>query len=70
MGILKNKSVIGVFSIIMLLLVVALVLTISTSYLNTKELNNISTKCYENNGVAKLEIHNNLTNRYSFECGK
>ncbi len=70
MNTLRNKKSIGIFSMIMLLVVVALVLTISTSYFNTKELNNIATQCYENNGVAKLEIHNNLTNRYSFECGK
>ena len=70
MNTLRNKKSIVIFSMIMLLVVVALVLIIATSYMNTKEIRTITSKCNENNGVATLEIHNNLTNRYSFECGK
>lgn len=38
------------------------------SYFNAKEINLLITGCYENDGEVILEIHNNLTSNYSFEC--
>ena len=68
LNIFKNKHFIGILSILVTLLLVASFLTISTSYFNTKEINTLSSQCYENGGEVILEIHNNLTSEYSFEC--
>ena len=58
----------GISSILVTLLLVASFFTIATSYFNTKEINTLSSQCYENDGEIILEIHNNLTSKYSFEC--
>ncbi len=68
LNLFKNKHFIGILSILVTLLLVASFLTISTSYFNTKEISTLSSQCYENGGEIILEIHNNLTSEYSFEC--
>jgi hypothetical protein len=68
MKVFKNKRYIGISSILVTLLLVASFFTIETSYFNTKEINTLSSQCYENDGEVILEIHNSLTSKYSFEC--
>ena len=68
MVLLKNKYFIGILWILVTLLLVAHFLVISTGYLNTKEISLLASQCYENSGEVIIEIHNNLTNKYSFEC--
>jgi hypothetical protein len=43
-------------------------LTMVSSYFNTTEINFASAQCYQYGGEVHLEIHNNLTSKYSFEC--
>jgi hypothetical protein len=68
MTIFKNKHVIGISWILVTFLLVASFLTIASIYFNTKEISSFSSQCYENGGRVILEIHNNFTNEYSFEC--
>ncbi|MFS0575063.1 hypothetical protein AB1K83_05485 [Sporosarcina sp. 179-K 3D1 HS] len=68
MTIFKNKHFTGVLSVVVLALFALSFLTHSYSYFHTKEINLLSTRCYENDGKVLLEIHNNLTGAYSFEC--
>jgi hypothetical protein len=68
MELLKNKYFIGISWILATLLLVVSFLVISTSYFNTQEIRLMTSECYENSGEVIIEIHNNLTNEYSFEC--
>ena len=68
MTVLKNKHFTGVLLILVMALLGVAFLMITYSYFNTKEINLLITGCYENGGEAILEIHNNLTSNYSFEC--
>lgn len=68
MPVFKNKHVIGISWILVTFLLVASFLTIASSYFNTKEISSFSSQCYENGGQVLLEIHNNFTNEYFFEC--
>lgn len=67
-NIFKNQYVIVILSIIVTLLLVVSFLIISTSYFNTSEINLFTSQCYENGGEVILEIHNDFTSEYSFEC--
>lgn len=64
----KKKYVTGVLLIALTLLLIVSFLIASTSYFNTKEIRALSSQCHENGGEQTLEIHNNLTSKYSFEC--
>jgi hypothetical protein len=64
----KNRYFIGVSWILATLLLVVSFLIISTSYMNTQEIRLLTSGCYENSGEVLIEIHNNLTSDYSFEC--
>ncbi|PZX07546.1 hypothetical protein C7437_101664 [Psychrobacillus insolitus] len=66
----KNKYFSGVLWILAIALLAVSLLTHAYSYFNTKEINLFSTECYENDGEVILEIHNNITGEYSFECKK
>ena len=68
MTISKNKNIINISWIIITLLLVASLLTLASSYFNTKEISTVTSQCYENGGEPILEIHNNITSEYSFEC--
>ncbi|WP_313894452.1 hypothetical protein [Psychrobacillus sp.] len=70
MTIFKNKHFIGVLWVLVTALFGAAILTIAFSYFNTAEINSLSTGCYEAGGKVILEIHNNITSSYSFECKK
>ncbi|WP_342429701.1 hypothetical protein [Neobacillus sp. FSL H8-0543] len=65
---LKNKYLNGIPWVLITLLLVVCFLIIASSYFNTKEISSVTSQCYENGGEAILEIHNNITNKYSFEC--
>ncbi|MFG6115852.1 hypothetical protein ACGTN9_11720 [Halobacillus sp. MO56] len=41
---------------------------IISSYFNSKEIGEFTAQCYDHGGEVILEIHNNLTSSYSFEC--
>ena len=68
MSVLKSKHFVGVLWILATFLLVAFFLVISISYFNTKEINAFTSGCYENGGEVILEIHDNITSKYSFEC--
>jgi hypothetical protein len=68
MKLLKSKYFIGISWILATLLLVVSFLVVSTSYFNTQEIRLLTSGCYENSGEVLIEIHNNLTNEYSFEC--
>ncbi|WP_332698198.1 hypothetical protein [Halalkalibacter lacteus] len=68
MPLLKNQHLMGISWILVILLLVASFLIISKGYFNTKEISSLTSQCYENGGEIILEIHDNLTNEYSFEC--
>ena len=70
MTIFKNKDLKGVLWIFIIALFGVSFLTHTYSYFNTKEIDLLNTGCYENGGEVILEIHNNLTSNYSFECKK
>ncbi|RRN67894.1 hypothetical protein EI200_21055 [Peribacillus simplex] len=70
MTILKNKHFTGVLWILVIALFGVAFLTSASSFFNTKEINLASTRCSEIGGEVILEIHNNLTSEYSFECKK
>ena len=65
---LKNQRLIGGLLILFIALFAVAFLTIASSYFNTTEINLAITHCYENKGEVVLEIHNNFTHAYSFEC--
>ncbi|CDQ20040.1 hypothetical protein BN982_02352 [Halobacillus karajensis] len=65
-----NKIVLGFTFIILLLLIAVLIMVISYGYFNTKEINLLTSRCNEVGGESVLDIHNNLTSTYSFECKK
>lgn len=65
---LKSKYFIAVSLILAIFLLVVSFLVISASYFNTKEISLFTSECYANSGEVIIEIHNNLTNEYSFEC--
>ncbi len=70
MAVLKSKYFIGIASILTIILLVASLLVISVSYFNTKEISSLTSGCYQKSGEVILEIHNDLTNAYSFACEK
>ena len=68
MTVFKNKHFTGILMILVFALFGFNFLTIASSYFNTSEINLASTRCYETGGKVILEIHNNFTSEYSFEC--
>lgn len=68
MTVFKNKYFKGVLLILVMVLFGFTFLTIAYSYFNTSEINLLITGCYEIGGEVILEIHNNFTTEYSFEC--
>ena len=66
----KNRRFTGILWILVVAIFGVAFLTIASSYFNTTEINLASTRCYEVDGEVILEIHNNFTSAYSFECKK
>lgn len=58
-----------VLLIFLTLLLVISVLANCSSYFNSKQIQSITSQCYDKGGEAILEIHNPFTNDYSFSCG-
>lgn len=63
---LKQVKNLPVVTLTILLLISLLV--IASSYFNSEQIRSLSAQCLENNGAIFLEIHNPITNDYSFEC--
>ncbi|ALC82742.1 MULTISPECIES: hypothetical protein [Bacillus] len=70
MTLMKNKHVAGISIIFATILLVSSLLTFSASAFNNKEIELLTTKCYETNGEVELILHNPLTHSYSFSCNK
>ncbi|QTD42771.1 hypothetical protein [Sporosarcina sp. Te-1] len=58
----------GVLWLVVIALFAVSLMTLANSYFNNKAINLLLTGCYDNGGEAILEIHNNVTSSYSFEC--
>lgn len=67
-SIFNRKDLKGIAWLFVLVLFAGAILMITTSYYHNSEINLLLTGCYKNGGEAILEIHNNLTGSYSFEC--
>ncbi|WP_298471410.1 hypothetical protein [uncultured Psychrobacillus sp.] len=65
-----NKYLLSIIGLIGVVVAGLLFLTVTSSYFNTKEINLLTSGCTEAGGASTLEIHNNLTSEYSFECKK
>ncbi|MCM3712412.1 hypothetical protein [Sporosarcina luteola] len=68
MSIFKKRDLKGIAWLFVLILFAWAILTITTGYYHNSEINLLLTDCYKNGGEVILEIHNNLTGSYSFEC--
>ncbi|QFF99363.1 hypothetical protein PB01_11320 [Psychrobacillus glaciei] len=68
MSIFKKENLKGILWLFIIAFFGVSFLTHTDSYFNTKAINLLITGCYVNGGEAILEIHNNLTSNYSFEC--
>ncbi|MFG6146929.1 hypothetical protein [Halobacillus sp. B23F22_1] len=68
MKVVTNKYFISASIVLVTLLLVVSFLLMTSSYFNTKEINRFTSQCYDHGGEVILEIHNNFTNDYSFEC--
>ena len=65
-----NKYFLSIIGLIGLAVMGLLLITVTSSYFNTKEINLLTSGCTEAGGASTLEIHNNITSEYSFECTK
>lgn len=45
-------------------------LVASASYFNNKEIEALTSQCYQNNGEPTLKINNGLKKNYTFVCNK
>ncbi|MCP3027180.1 hypothetical protein [Halobacillus sp. A5] len=68
MTLLTNKYFISASIVITALLLAGSFILLTNYYFNTKEINSFTSQCYDHGGQVLLEIHNNFTNDYSFEC--
>lgn len=66
----NNKSSVMIVSIGAAILLAVAVMMITTSYFNSKEIQLGADGCNKVGGSFHLEIHNPMTNSYSFECKK
>lgn len=64
----NNKFFIATVTTFVGVLCIGSGLVASESYFNNKEINNLTTQCLQNGGESVLEIYNDLTHEYSFEC--
>lgn len=68
---LKNNKLFLSFTIVFTgILSTSSILVVSASYFNNKEIDSLTSQCYQNNGEPTLEINNELTNSYFFECNE
>ncbi|MER2010536.1 MAG: hypothetical protein ABS939_24190 [Psychrobacillus sp.] len=65
-----NKYLLPMIGLIGVTITGLLLIIVTSSYFNTKEINLLTSGCTEAGGASTLEIHNNLTSDYSFECKK
>ena len=66
---LKNNKIILAFtSVFTGVILTGSILIASASYFNNKEIDLLTSQCYQNDGEPALTIHNQLTHNYSFQC--
>ena len=61
---LKNNKIILAFTSVF----TGSILIASASYFNNKEIDSLTSQCYQNDGEPTLTINNQLTHNYSFQC--
>lgn len=66
----NQKLMSTLLSVGAVVLLAAAFMLMTTSYFNTKEIKLGADGCAEVGGSFHLDIHNPLTNSYSFECKK
>jgi len=67
---MKGGKMSGALSISSAFIVIVLLLIGSSRFFHTNELRNLTTQCLERGGTVQLEIHNSITNSYSFSNEK
>ena len=66
---LKNNKIILAFtSVFTGVIFTGSILIASASYFNNKEIDLLTSQCYQNDGEPTLTINNPLTHNYSFQC--
>lgn len=68
LSIFKKRDLKGLLWLFVIALFGVSLITHTNSYFNTKTINLLIAGCYDIGGEVILEIHNNVTSSYSFEC--
>lgn len=63
-----NKFLISIIIIAVTFLLLVSLLLNASFYFYTDEIRSLTSQCNDRDGEVKLEIHNNLSGSYSFEC--
>lgn len=64
----NNKMILAFTSVFTGVILTGSILIASASYFNNKEIDSLTSQCYQNDGEPALTIHNQLTHNYSFQC--
>ena len=64
----NNKMILAFTSVFTGVILTGSILIASASYFNNKEIDLLTSQCYQNDGEPALTIHNQLTHNYSFQC--
>lgn len=64
----NNKFLLAFTSVFTSIILTTSFLVASASYFNNKEIDSLTSQCYQNDGVPTLTINNQLTHKYSFQC--
>ncbi|WP_456270948.1 hypothetical protein [Bacillus sp. AK031] len=65
---ITNKYLLGGMLLLNFILMVVLVLTLSNQYFIGKELETLTSRCYDSGGTAEMEIQDLSAGKYSFQC--
>ena len=64
----NNKMILAFTSVFTGVILTGSILIASASYFNNKEIDSLTSQCYQNDGEPTLTINNQLTHNYSFQC--
>ena len=64
----NNKMILAFTSVFTGVIFTSSILIASASYFNNKEMDLLTSRCYQNDGEPALTINNRLTHHYSFQC--
>ncbi|MCG3088531.1 hypothetical protein [Sporosarcina cyprini] len=68
MSFINKRNLQGVIWLLVIVLFAVCLIMLTDNYFNNQQINLLLTGCSKNGGEAILEIHNNFTGSYSFEC--